>query len=124
MEKTSPDQAIYTAQECNDAPSNNTVLENKRKAHSQNQDGDDSPTEKNSSSVADDKEEPPKPGRKRSSSLSNLLQLKQFLDVADSGQCERIKLRRVSSIPLTNWGTQETQLEDGLLTTTLCSTEL
>ena len=124
MEKTSPDQTIYTAQECNNASSNNSVFENKRRARPQNQDGNDNPTEKNSSSVADDKEEPPKPGRKRSSSLSNLRQLKQFLDEADSGQYEKIKLRRVSSIPLTNWGAQETQLEDGLLTTTLCSTEL
>ena len=123
MEKSSPDQAIYTTKECNNASSNNTVLEIKRKG-SPNQDNNDNPMDKNSSSVVDDKEEPPKLGRKRSSSLSSLQQLRPFLDVVDSDQCERIKLRRVSSIPFTNWGAQETQLEDGLLTTTLCSTEL
>ena len=83
-----------------------------------------------SESVTEDnneKDERPKIRRKRSSSLSSLVLLKQYLGAAGDDQYERIKLRRVSSIPCTyNSGSagEDTQLEDGLLTTTLCSTEL
>jgi len=126
MDKKKPHEP-ETAQtkECIDPSSNNALLENANNSSSQNQDGHNDPTEKTPSpSVADNKDERPKIRRKRSSSLSSLLQLRQFLE-SDGDQCERIKLRRVSSIPMTyNSGEQETQLEDGLLTTTLCSTEL
>ena len=73
-----------------------------------------------------DKDERPKIRRKRSSSLSSLVLLKQALAATDGDQYERIKLRRVSSIPCTysSGAAEDTQLEDGLLTTTLCSTEL
>ena len=73
-----------------------------------------------------DKDERPKIRRKRSSSLSSLVLLKQVLAATDGDQYERIKLRRVSSIPCTysSGAAEDTQLEDGLLTTTFCSTEL
>lgn len=61
--------------------------------------------------------------RKRSSSLSSLALLKQTLQLITVDDKYEQKLRRVSSVPGTcNSG--ETQLEDGLLTTTFCSTEL
>lgn len=61
--------------------------------------------------------------RKRSSSLSSLAFLKQTLQVITVDDKYEQKLRRVSSVPGTcNSG--GTQLEDGLLTTTFCSTEL
>ena len=61
--------------------------------------------------------------RKRSSSLSSLAFLKQTLQLIIEDDKFEHSLRRVSSVPGTcNSG--ETQLEDGLLTTTLCSTEL
>lgn len=72
-----------------------------------------------------EKDERPKIRRKRSSSLSSLVLLKQVLAATDGDQYERIKLRRVSSIPCTySSGAADTQLEDGLLTTTFCSTDL
>lgn len=75
----------------------------------------------------DGNDEKPKKRRKRSSSLSSLALLKQALQVINNDDTYDQKLRRVSSIPGTSSsGTAggETQLEDGLLTTTLCSTEL
>lgn len=73
-----------------------------------------------------EKNERPKIRRKRSSSLSSLVLLKQVLAATDGDQYERIKLRRVSSIPCTysSGAGEDTQLEDGLLTTTFCSTDL
>ena len=73
-----------------------------------------------------EKDDRPKVRRKRSSSLSSLVLLKQVLEATDGNQYERIKLRRVSSIPCTyrSGAAEDTQLEDGLLTTTFCSTEL
>ena len=73
-----------------------------------------------------EKDERPKIRRKRSSSLSSLVLLKQVLAATDGEQYGRIKLRRVSSIPCTysSGAAEDTQLEDGLLTTTFCSTEL
>lgn len=127
MDQSKADQGATTKKECSDQPSNNpAVLQNTHKSCSQKQDGMNNPMDITiSSTVKDDKDERPKLiRRKRSSSLGSLLQLKQFLGEAVGDQYDRIKLRRVSSIPITNSGGQETQLEDGLLTTTLCSTEL
>ena len=126
MEEEKPSQETTATKECKHPSSNNhPVLENTDEICSQDQDSSNNHMEKILSSVkGGDREQRPKLGRKRSSSLSNLSQLKQFLE-AESNQYERNKLRRVSSIPVTcNSGEQETQLEDGLLTTTLCSTEL
>lgn len=91
-----------------------------------NEEGTKQLIDTNSKSVTemDEIDERPKIRRKRSSSLSSLVLLKQ--DTVDD-QYDKIKLRRVSSIPC-NYSSGstggDTQLEDGLLTTTLCSTEL
>lgn len=86
------------------------------------------PFESISQSVTEmgEKDERPNIRRKRSSSLSSLVLLKQVLAATDGDQYDRIKLRRVSSIPCTcsSGAAEDTQLEDGLLTTTFCSTEL
>lgn len=94
-----------------------------------NEESNQQPIESISESVTemDEKDARPKIRRKRSSSLSSLVLLKQVLAATDGDQYERIKLRRVSSIPCTyssGAAGGDTQLEDGLLTTTLCSTEL
>ena len=122
LEQEIPGQVSTGLKECTKHQSNSTVMENKQKLCSQRQDSSQNTMANTSSSVADKQGGKPKPVRKRSSSLSDLWQVKQFLE---DNQYERIKLRRVSSIPMSSKsGEQETQLEDGLLTTTLCSTEL
>ena len=132
-----PDHAKIASKECvfeniDDQSQSNALLSwNLQKC------GTDSNGESRQQSVAtdniscvteiDEKDERPKIRRKRSSSLSSLVLLKQDLGAPGFDQCEQIKLRRVSSIPWTyssGSAVYDTQLEDGLLTTTLCSTEL
>ena len=122
FEQGNPGQETTGLKECTQHRSNIAAVENKQKLCSQRQDSSQNSMADILSSVADKQDGKPKPVRKRSSSLSDLWQLKQFLE---DNQYERIKLRRVSSIPMSSKSDeQETQLEDGLLTTTLCSTEL
>lgn len=124
MDQKKADQTVGAEKEWPNGSSHKPpLLDNKHEACAQNEERNDSATDKNSSNVVDEKERP-RLGRKRSSSLSSLLQLKQILGEEISDQSGKITLRRVSSIPLTNSRAMETQLEDGLLTTTLCSTEL
>lgn len=113
------------------APSNAVLdlVSLQKRSEDLNEDCNQQPIENISESVTeiDGKDERPKVRRKRSSSLSSLVLLKQELRTIYDDQYERSKLRRVSSIPGTNnsgSAGEETQLEDGLLTTTLCSTEL
>lgn len=131
-----PDHAIITDKDCafgniDDQSQLSNVGSNgglKNRGADLNEESNQQPIESHSQSVTEmgDKDEKPKIRRKRSSSLSSLVLLKQVLAATDGDQYERIKLRRVSSIPCTyGSGTAEdTQLEDGLLTTTFCSTEL
>lgn len=125
MDQKKPDQTVGAEKEWpNNSSHKPPLLDNKHEACAQIEECNDSATgDKNLSNVVDEKEQP-RLGRKRSSSLSSLLQLKQILGEEIGDQSGKITLRRVSSIPLTNSRAMETQLEDGLLTTTLCSTEL
>lgn len=130
-----PDHAIITDKDC---PLENiddqTQLSNgsdwslQDRGVDLNEESNQQLTESTSESVTGvgEKEDRPILRRKRSSSLSSLVLLKQVLAATDGDQYERIKLRRVSSIPCTyrSGAPEETQLEDGLLTTTFCSTEL
>ena len=137
MDDKPPDHAMITGKECvfensDDQTQSNVALD--RSLPKCGVDFDEECTEQlidtNSKSVTeiDEKDGRPLIRRKRSSSLSSLVLVKQGLEANVDCQYDKIKLRRVSSIPCTyssgSAGAGDTQLEDGLLTTTLCSTEL
>lgn len=139
MDDKPPDHAIITGKECvfeniEDQTHSNAVLDRSLQKSEKcgidlNEERNQQPIDNISKSVTEinEKDDRPKISRKRSSSLTSLILLKQALGATGDDQYERIKLRRVSSIPCTyssGSAGEDTQLEDGLLTTTLCSTEL
>ena len=136
MDDKPPDHAMITDKECvfensADQIQSNVALDRslQKCGVDFNEEGTEQLIDTNSKSVTemDEIDERPKIRRKRSSSLSSLVLLKQDLEATVDDQYDKIKLRRVSSIPCTySSGSAggDTQLEDGLLTTTLCSTEL
>lgn len=139
MDDKPPDHATIAGKECvfenikdrtqSNAISDQSLQKSDKCGIDLNGESYQQPIENSTESVKqiDEKDERPRIRRKRSSSLTSLVLLKQALGATGDDQYERIKLRRVSSIPCTyssGSAGEDTQLEDGLLTTTLCSTEL